>query len=70
VKEFDGDMAVRYANGQTIADQDLGDNWWVYGIGFTRKLNARNSLYFSLERSDGAWFTEDWALRGGWRITF
>ena len=70
VKEFDGDMDIRYGNGTRIAGESFGDEWWVYGIGVTHQVNQRNSLYLSLERSSGGSFTEDWALRGGWRITF
>lgn len=70
VKEFDGDMDIRYASGTHIASQSFDDSWWVYGVGITHRLNQRNSLYFSLERSSGGVFTEDWAVRGGWRISF
>ena len=70
VKEFDGDMDIRYGNGTHIAGESFGDEWWVYGIGVTHQVNQKNSLYLSLERSSGGSFTEDWALRGGWRITF
>ena len=65
VKEFDGDMDIRYGNGTRIAGESFGDEWWVYGIGVTHQVNQRNSLYLSLERSSGGSFTEDWALRGG-----
>lgn len=70
VKEFDGDMDIRYGNGTRIAGESFEDEWWVYGIGVTHQVNQRNSLYLSLERSSGGSFTEGWALRGGWRITF
>lgn len=63
-------MDIRYGNGPHIAGESFGDEWWVYGIGVTHQVNQRNFLYLSLERSSGGSFTEDWALRGGWRITF
>lgn len=70
LKEFDGDLDIRYASGKHIAGESFGDDWWTYGIGVTHQVNPRNSLYFSLERSSGGVFTEDWAIRGGWRVTF
>lgn len=70
VKEFDGDMDIRYASGTHIASQSFDDSWWVYGVGITHQVNLRNSLYVSLERSSGGIFTEDWSIRGGWRVIF
>jgi outer membrane autotransporter protein len=68
LKDFDGDMDIRYASGKKIREIDFGNNWWIYGIGITRRINGVNSLYFSLERSSGGYFTEDYSLRAGWRI--
>jgi outer membrane autotransporter protein len=71
VKEFKGDIDVWYEGGDFIGREDMGDNWWVYGIGVTHRMNEKNSLYFSLERADGGdYFTQDWAVYAGWRITF
>ena len=43
VKEFDGDIGVNI-NG-TQLDESFGDNWWVYGIGFTSRINSNQSIY-------------------------
>ncbi|MCD8163458.1 MAG: autotransporter outer membrane beta-barrel domain-containing protein [Synergistaceae bacterium] len=67
VKEFDGDVNI-IANNVSIPES-FGDSWWEYGLGFTTKLNDRNSIYMSLERSSGVKFTEPWKVYAGWRIT-
>ena len=67
VKEFDGDVNI-IANNVSIPES-FGDSWWEYGLGFTAKLNDRNSIYMSLERSSGGKFTEPWKVYAGWRIT-
>ena len=67
VKEFDGDVNI-IANNISIPES-FGDSWWEYGLGFTAKLNDRNSIYMSLERSSGGKFTEPWKVYAGWRIT-
>ncbi|MCC8185530.1 autotransporter outer membrane beta-barrel domain-containing protein [Cloacibacillus porcorum] len=67
VKEFDGDVNI-IANNVSIPES-FGDSWWEYGLGFTTKLNDRNSIYMSLERSSGGKFTEPWKVYAGWRIT-
>lgn len=68
VKEFDGDADI-YANGVRI-ENSFGGDWWVYGLGFTSRLNDRNSVYLDVERASGGPFTQAWAVRAGWRITF
>lgn len=68
VKDFQGDIVVRM-NGDSFPYR-FGSNWWVYGVGFTAKLNDRNSLYLDLERTSGAYFSQDWAIKAGWRKTF
>lgn len=68
VKDFEGDITIRM-NGDSFAYR-FGNSWWVYGVGFTAKLNDRNSLYLDLERTSGAYFTQDWSIRAGWRKTF
>ncbi|MDL2298024.1 autotransporter outer membrane beta-barrel domain-containing protein [Synergistaceae bacterium OttesenSCG-928-D05] len=68
MKEFNGDLNIN-ANGVNIFET-FDDNWFVYGIGVTHKINDRNSLYFDLERSTGGKFEQDWAINGGWRISF
>ena len=67
VKEFDGDVNI-IANNVSIPES-FGDSWWEYGLGFTTRLNDRNSIYMSLERSSGGKFTEPWKVYAGWRIT-
>ena len=67
VKEFDGDVNI-IANNISIPES-FGDSWWEYGLGFTAKLNDRNSIYMSLERSSGGKFTEPWKVYAGWRIS-
>ena len=67
VKEFDGDVNI-IANNVSIPES-FGDSWWEYGLGFTTRLNDRNSLYISLERSSGGKFTEPWKVYAGWRIS-
>ncbi len=67
VKEFDGDVNI-IANNVSIPES-FGDSWWEYGLGFTTRLNDRNSLYMSLERSSGGKFTEPWKVYAGWRIS-
>lgn len=66
VKEFDGDLSVS-ANG-TMISESLNSSWWVYGIGFTTKLDARNSLYLDIERTSGGTFRQPWKAGAGWRI--
>lgn len=68
VKEFDGDLTVR-ANG-VPADESFSDSWWVYGLGFTSKVNDRNSLYIDVERTSGGSFRQPWRINGGWRVEF
>lgn len=68
VKEFDGDVNIVANN--TYIPESFGDSWWVYGLGFTTKLNERNNIYMSVERSDGGKFDEPWRLLAGWRISF
>lgn len=68
LKEFDGDMDI-YANGVHISD-DIDSSWWVYGIGFTSKINAKNNVYLDIERSSGGIFSQDWRVTGGWRVEF
>ncbi|MGN0881655.1 autotransporter family protein [Cloacibacillus porcorum] len=67
VKEFDGDVNI-IANNVSIPES-FGDSWWEYGLGFTARLNDRNSIYMSLERSSGGKFTEPWKVYAGWRIS-
>ncbi|MDL2280952.1 autotransporter outer membrane beta-barrel domain-containing protein [Selenomonadales bacterium OttesenSCG-928-I06] len=68
VKEFDGDIGVNI-NG-TQLDESFGDSWWVYGIGFTSKINSNQSIYLDIERATGGQFREPWAIKGGWRYSF
>ena len=68
VKEFDGDMGVEI-NG-TKLDESFGDNWWVYGIGFTSKIDDNQSIYLDVERATGGQFRQPWAIKGGWRYSF
>lgn len=68
VKEFDGDMAF-YSNGVAVPESMRG-SWWVYGVGFTSKLNGTNSIYLDLERTSGSAFTQPWIVKAGYRVEF
>lgn len=69
VREFDGDVTVT-ANSQPIPES-FGNSWWVYGLGITSSVNDRNSIYLDIERaSGGGSFTQAWAVKAGWRMTF
>lgn len=68
VKEFDGDLTVR--SGSAFAEESFGDDWWVYGIGVTSRINDRNSLYFDVERASGGSFSQPWRVTAGWRLEF
>lgn len=67
-REFDGDLDF-YANTMPIGDS-MGDSWWVYGIGYTAKLDDKNHLYIDVERASGGVFEQDWSVKAGWRIEF
>lgn len=66
VKEFDGDITIR--SGASSFEESFDDEWFVYGIGFTSKVNDRNSLYIDVERTSGGNFEQPWRVIGGWRI--
>lgn len=66
--EFDGDVVIM-ANGQPVAE-DFGGSWWVYGLGYTARMNEHNSIYVEIERTSGGSFKQDWAVKGGWRMVF
>lgn len=63
--EFEGDLNV-YGNGERIG-RSTGGSWWIYGIGYTTKLNDMNSIYLDLERTEGADFEQKWRLNLGFR---
>ncbi|MDL2280793.1 autotransporter outer membrane beta-barrel domain-containing protein [Selenomonadales bacterium OttesenSCG-928-I06] len=67
-KEFDGDVNI-VANNMDIPES-FGDNWWVYGVGYTSQINDRNNIYLSVERAQGGKFTEPWKIYAGWRLSF
>lgn len=68
-REFDGDLNI-YANGTPI-DESFGGSWWIYGIGFTSKMNDKHSLYLDLERTSGSdSFNQNWRVNAGWRMEF
>lgn len=68
VKEFDGDFSI-YANGSPAYESYSG-SWWVYGLGATAKVNAKNSIYLDVERTSGGSFRQPWAVKAGWRTEF
>lgn len=68
VKEFDGDMTIR--SGASSFEESFGDDWFVYGIGFTSRVNGRNSLYLDVERTSGSDFSQPWRVSAGWRLEF
>lgn len=68
VKEFDGDVTIM-ANAQPIPESFDG-SWWAYGLGFTSKVNNRNSIYIDIERTSGGSFRQTWAAKVGWRLEF
>lgn len=65
VKEFDGDLLI-LSNGTPVSE-GFGGSWWVYGLGFTSKVNDRNSVYVDVERASGGTFTQPWSAKIGWR---
>lgn len=67
-KEFEGDLDF-YANTMPIGD-GMDDSWWVYGIGYSAKLDDKNQLYIDIERASGGVFEQDWSVRAGWRMVF
>lgn len=68
VKEFNGDVTI-LANSQELTES-FGGIWWAYGIGYTSRINYRNSFYADIERSSGGTFTQNWAVKAGWRVLF
>lgn len=66
VKEFNGDVTIM-ANSQPLPDS-FGGSWWVYGLGFTSRVNDRNNIYIDIERASGGSFTQVWVAKAGWRI--
>lgn len=68
VKEFRGDVTIM-ANSRPI-EMTFNSNWWVYGLGFTSRINDGNSVYVDLERSSGGLFKQKWAVQAGWRVEF
>lgn len=68
IREFDGDVNVTINN--CHIHEDFGGSWWVYGIGYTSKLDEKNSIYLDIERTSGASFKQKWSARAGWRIIF
>ena len=51
-------------------DQDFGDTWFEYGLGFTFKTGSNNSIYFDVERMSGGDFHKDWQWNVGARWSF
>lgn len=68
LREFEADINA-YINGLRISDSYKG-SWWVYGLGYTGKINDRDSVYLDIERTSGAKFDQLWSARLGWRRTF
>lgn len=66
-KEFDGDVTI-IANGERITE-DFGGSRWLFGVGVTSKLNDRNSLYLTVDRTEGDSFVRPWEINAGLRIT-
>lgn len=67
-REFDGDVTL-VINDIPIKE-DFGGNFWIYGLGYTAKLNERNSIYLDVERTGGWTFRQAWSARLGWRMEF
>lgn len=68
LREFEGDVHA-YINGKRYSTPYKG-SWWVYGLGYTGKINDRNSIYFDIERTSDAKFKQVWSARFGWRYAF
>lgn len=68
LREFEAEINS-YINGSRISDSYKG-SWWVYGLGYTGKINDRDSVYLDIERTSGAKFDQLWSARLGWRRTF
>ena len=69
VEEFDGKIKFN-ANGLPAFTEKLDEGWWVYGLGFTSRVNDRNSFYLDIERASGGYFKQTWAAKAGWRVLF
>lgn len=68
VKEFDGDLTI-IANSSPVFES-FRSSWWVYGLGFTSRIDEKNSVYLDIERASGGFFEQDWAIKAGWRAFF
>lgn len=68
IREFDGEVNAVLNNSHIR--EDFGGSWWVYGIGYTSRLNEKNSIYMDIERTSGASFKQEWSARAGWRVVF
>lgn len=67
-REFDGDVTLMIND--VPIKEDFGGSFWIYGLGYTAKLNDRNSIYLDIERTSGWTFRQAWSARLGWRMEF
>ncbi|MDL2281213.1 autotransporter outer membrane beta-barrel domain-containing protein, partial [Selenomonadales bacterium OttesenSCG-928-I06] len=67
--DYDVTMTDKFDNKLRI-DQDFGDTWFEYGLGFTFKTSSNNHIYFDVERMSGGDFDKDWQWNAGARWTF
>ncbi|WP_434778125.1 autotransporter outer membrane beta-barrel domain-containing protein [Neisseria sp. Ec49-e6-T10] len=68
VHEFEAQLKSRMNEDQINAD--LGDSWWVYGVGMSAAINNQHHLYIDVERSSGGYFKQLWKLNGGYRFSW
>ena len=66
IHEFDGRTAVTI--GSETFRPDLGNSWWVYGVGVTARVKDKHNLYLDIERSTGGKFTQLWKFNAGYRF--
>ena len=69
LKELDGRIPYRLNNGPKELNS-YQDNWWVYGVGVTAKLNDQHNLYADFERSTGGRMQQKWGINIGYRYSW
>lgn len=70
--DFKGDVAMRMSNGvaSDTYDQDLGGNWWEFGVGTNLNFGKDMHFYFDVERTEGGKVDTPWQWNAGVRLSF
>lgn len=70
--DFKGDVAMRMSNGvaSDTYDQDLGGNWWEFGVGTNLNFGKDMHFYFDVERTEGGKVDTPWQWNAGVRFSF